>query len=280
MSFFDKVGSTVSNIFRAANIGTILFFIFNFMILVCMFSSAGAAGIPVIILIYVISLVLAFSPPGQSVLCLMNGARKMKRQDMRDRVLPIVENIYQTAKDKTPNLPDRINVRIMYDPNPNAFAIGTNTICVTEGMLDMPDELMAGVIAHEMGHLALQHTVIQVLIGGGNLIITIFMFVMQMIQLILAGMTAGLARKGEGVGCFVSILTAMCGAFIWVWTKICIILLMSSSRANEFAADEYAYNIGYGAELAEALDRLTMGTPQTTFLKLLTSSHPEPGDRE
>lgn len=284
-----KLKYTVSNIFRASNLGTIVFFLLNFFILCALFAPAGG-GEPTaylsMLLLYVLSLALSFSTIGQKALCFVNGAKRMARADMRSRVLPIVSEVFLAAKRKTPELPDRINVRIMYDPNPNAFAIGTNTICVTEGMLDMPENLMAGIIAHEIGHLAHQHTVIQMLIGGGNILISGVILMLELIRSIFSfgsavGTAVGTASRSEGslfyfVGAFFAAISA---GMIFLWTKFCMLLLMGSSRANEYAADRYAFDIGYGDDLAEALDRLTMGTPQATLLKMLTSSHPEPGDR-
>ena len=279
----EKIRHTLSNIFKASNTGTIIFFIFNFLILFSIFGGAtegDLSGILALVLVYVLSLAFSFSPIGQAFLCLINGARKMVRVDMRDRVLPIVEEVYLAAKHKTPNLPNRINVRIMYDPNPNAFAIGTNTICVTEGMLDMPDNLMAGIIAHELGHLALQHTVIQILIGGGNLIMTSIMLVLELLKAVFTTTTiTSTYRRRSAANWIGAFLAAMSAGVIFLWTRFCMLILMGSSRANEYAADAYAFEIGYGDDLAEALDRLTMGTPQATLLKLLNSTHPEPGDR-
>lgn len=279
----DKLNHTISNIFKVTNTGTIVFFILNMLFLLAIFAPSfenDPSGILVLLLIYFFSLVFSFSSIGQAVLCAINGARKLTRVDMRERILPVVEEVYSAAKLKTPTLPDRINVRIMYDPNPNAFAIGTNTICITEGMLDMPENLMAGVIAHEMGHLALQHTVIQILIGGGNIIMTTMMLVLEVLKTIFsATAVTGSIRRGGILNWIAVIFAAMSAGVIFLWTRFCMLILMGSSRANEYAADEYAFDIGYGDDLAEALDRLTMGTPQATFLKLLSSSHPEPGDR-
>ena len=279
----EKIQHTISNIFKSSNIGTIIFFLLNFLILFFIFggvSEGDLSGILALFIIYILSLVFSFSPIGQSLLCLLNGARKMARGDMRNRVLPIVEEVYSAAKHKTPNLPNRINVRIMYDPNPNAFAIGTNTICVTEGLLDMPDNLMAGIIAHEFGHLALQHTIIQILIGGGNLIMTSIMLVLEVLKAIFASSAIISSYRGRSAVSWIgAVFAAMSAGVIFFWTRFCMLFLMGSSRANEYAADAYAFEIGYGDDLAEALDRLTMGTPQATLLKLLNSTHPEPGDR-
>lgn len=42
-------------------------------------------------------------------------------------------------------------------------------MCITDGLLTLSDDMILGVLAHEIGHLSYRHTVIQLLIGGGNL---------------------------------------------------------------------------------------------------------------
>ncbi|MBQ2269548.1 MAG: M48 family metalloprotease, partial [Bacteroidaceae bacterium] len=46
------------------------------------------------------------------------------------------------------------HLKVMYDPNPNAFALGRHTICVTEGLFDLPDEMIEGILAHELDFAA------------------------------------------------------------------------------------------------------------------------------
>lgn len=275
--------SFFSNIFKISNIGTIIFFIINLSILFAVFSPLlenGIEGYLILLLIYLFSLVLSFSPIGQAFLCLINGAKKMRRLDMRERIFPIVDEVYLAAKKKTPSLPNKLKIRVMYDPNPNAFAIGINTICITEGLLDLPENLIAGVVAHEIGHLALNHTIIQVLIGGGNLVMSSIIWSLELMRLILSvfSVTETL-RKDDPWHWLGAGIAAISAGVIYCWTKICLLILMGSNRANEYAADKYAFEIGYGDDLAEVLDRLTMGTPHSTFLKILSSSHPEPSDR-
>ena len=53
---------------------------------------------------------------------------------------------------------------------------------------------------------------------------------------------------------------------------------MKSSRANEFEADEFSYNLGHGRELCLLLDAIC--EPQTKGLFAnLASSHPDKEDR-
>ena len=273
--------SVLKNIFKVSNIGTIIFFFLNAGMIIGIFSAFCSENLKYIWIIYIISIMIALSPVGEWFLCLVAGAKKMRRMDMRNRILPCAQQVFQKAKEKTPSLPNTIILKVMYDPNPNAFAIGRKTICVTEGLFDLPDEMIEGILAHEIGHLALHHTDIQLLIGGGNFIVTAFILVLEIVSAITTGIaTIGTLRSKSCLGgCLFSFVGAICGGLIWLWTKYCMLFLMWSSRANEYAADQYAYEIGYGYELAQVLDTIGTGVPQNTFLKALYSTHPETNDR-
>lgn len=54
---------------------------------------------------------------------------------------------------------------------------------------------------------------------------------------------------------------------------------MRSSRHNEYRADLFAYELGYGKELASALDRIKIYIPEQGFLKAMYSTHPSTDDR-
>ena len=273
--------SVLKNIFKTSNIGTIIFFLLNAAMIIGIFSAGGQEAMITIAVIYLVSIVIALSPIGEWFLSLIAGARKMRRIDMRNRILPSVQRVYRKAKAKTPSLPNNIILKVMYDPNPNAFAVGRKTICVTEGLFDLPDEMIEGILAHEFGHLALHHTDIQLLIGGGNFVVTTFILILKVISAITTGIaTIGTLRSRTCItGCLFSIFGIICAGFVWLWTKFCMLFLMWSSRANEYAADKYAFEIGFGYDLAHALDTIGTGVPQSTLLKALYSTHPETNDR-
>ncbi len=273
--------SMLKNLFRWSNVGTIIFFLLNAGMIMLIFSGGDPENMKYIGLIYLASVVIALSPFGEWYFGLIAGARKMRRVDMRNRILPTIRRVYKKAAAKTPSLPKTIILKVMYDPNPNAFAIGRKTICVTEGLFDLPDEMIEGILAHEFGHLALHHTDIQLLLGGGNLIVTTFILLLQAISSITTGAaTIGTLRSRScSTGCLFSLVGAFCAAIVWLWTKFCMLFLMWSSRANEYAADKYAFQIGFGYELAQALDSIGTGLPQNTILKALYSTHPETNDR-
>ena len=60
---------------------------------------------------------------------------------------------------------------------------------------------------------------------------------------------------------------------MWVWTKLGVLLCMYSSRKNEYAADEYSYNLGFGNGLKQVL--ISFGYSKSSGLfASLASSHP------
>jgi heat shock protein HtpX len=227
--------------------------------------------------IYILSVIIAFSPVGEWMLCLMVGARKMARVDMKIRMIPLLEVVYNKAKRKTPGLTNKIVLKVIYTPEPNAYAIGRKTICVTEGLFRLPDDVVQGVLAHEIAHLAYRHTEIQLLIGGGNFIVTLLILAMKMIAAMIAAFSLifGYRQRSFGV-VFVGMLLA---GTIWLWTRFCMLFLMWSSRQNEYDADRYATELGYGFELAKGLDAIGTSEPQESLLKALYSTHPNAHDR-
>ena len=58
-----------------------------------------------------------------------------------------------------------------------------------------------------------------------------------------------------------------------------MLFLMWSMRQNEFVADEYAFQLGYGSALARVLDCEMCSPPDNGLLKALFSSHPNTHDR-
>lgn len=273
--------SFFKNLFKKSNIGTIIFFLLNAGLICGGFAAADPELLPAVVGVYLVSMCLALSPVGEWFLSFVSGARKMRRVDMQTRILPIIQRVQQKARLKTPDMPNNVIVKVMYDPNPNAFAVGRKTICVTEGLFELPDDMIEGILAHEFAHLALHHTDIQLLIGGGNIIVTTIILVAQLITSIFNAIAVSMAfdKDTRPLGCSMSIFSLLFSGVVWLWTKFCMLFLMWSSRANEYEADKYAYEIGLGYELALALDTIGTGVPQNSFLKALYSTHPETNDR-
>jgi len=265
------------NIFRQSSIGTIIFFILNASVIVALFADAGYESLLTILAIYIASIFIAFSPLGEWMLCFMVGARKMTRTDMRIRMIPLLEIVYNKAKRKTPNLTNKIVLKIIYTPEPNAYAIGRRTICVTEGLFRMPDDVIQGILAHEVAHLAHRHSEIQLLIGGGNFIVTFFILAVKLVAAAVAVFSLIFGYRQRSFG--IVVVGMILAVIIWLWTRFCMLFLMWSIREKEYEADKYAAELGYGFELAKGLDAIGTSEPQESFLKALYSTHPNTHDR-
>jgi heat shock protein HtpX len=135
----------MKNIFNKSLIGTVIFFCLNAFIIGGFLYVVGFDSILMILVVYVFSIAIAFSPFGEWMLGFMVGARKMTRADMQMRITPLLKSVYKKAKKKTPKLTMKIIVKIMYKPEPNAYAIGRKTICVTEGLFRLPDDVICGI---------------------------------------------------------------------------------------------------------------------------------------
>lgn len=273
--------NVLKNMIKPSNLGTWVFFGLNVSLIWWIFSSASTDTKITIWAIYGASVLISLSPIGELILCAMAGAKPIVRTDMQLRVQPVLDVVYEKAKQETPNLPKKIHIWLIHDPYPNAFAIGRRTICVTDGVFELSDSAMLGLIAHEMGHLANTHTDIQLLIGGGNIFITGFILILKIISWLVATISGLIAifNRSFITGCLLGIFGALSVTATWLWAKFCMLFLMWSMRINEFVADKYASDIGFGFELALALDTINLSAPNNGLLKALYSSHPNIHDR-
>lgn len=279
MDIWHKLG----RIIRLSNLGTLIFFLLNIgliLALFCPYDVTFEATAPLVVC-YIVSVLISLSPVGEWMLAALAGAKEIKRKDIQTRLIPLLEIVFSQAKERTPSMIESIRLKVIQDQSPNAFAIGRKTICVTDGLLNLSDEEIMAVFAHEVGHLAYQHSVIQLFIGGGNLFISGFLLIIKIMCWIVTGVFAlvGVSTRSFWGGFFVTLFGSLSTVLIWLWTKFCMLFLMWSMRQNEFVADEYAYKLGYGTMLASVLDRHMRSAPSGGLLKALYSTHPHSDDR-
>jgi len=280
MDMWHRLG----RIFRISNLGTLIFFLLNIGLILAMFCPYGVtfeSAAPLVVC-YIVTVLVSLSPVGEWTLAALAGAREIKRKDIKIRLIPLLEIVFEQAKQKTPSMVNSIRLKIIHDQSPNAFAIGRMTICVTDGLLNLSDEEIMAVFAHEVGHIAYRHSAIQLLIGGGNLFISGCLLILKLVCWIitaLCGLITGVATRSLFAGAFATLAASISTGLIWLWTKFCMLFLMWSMRQNEYVADEYAFRLGYGATLASILDRHMCSAPDNGLLKALYSSHPHSDDR-
>jgi heat shock protein HtpX len=176
----------------------------------------------------------------------MNGAQAVTREQL-PRVYTIVESLTQRAGIPMPK------IYLIPTPSPNAFATGRNpshaAVAVTAGILDdLNDEELAGVLAHELGHVRnrdiLTSSIAATLAGAITMLARMAFW---------ANMFGGGRRErdddGGGIAAIaMMILAPIAAMLIQLWV----------SRTREFAADASAAQLtGNPYALASALEKIS-----------------------
>ena len=161
----------------------------------------------------------------------------------------------------------------------NAFAVGSNNIAVTLPLLtNMRVNEIAGILAHEMGHIQNRDTNIALLTSTmssfGNLVVRIYSFITLALQII---------SFIPIIGWITAIISWFFLIQIWLFQFLMQLPLhlitMFSSRQDEYEADLYACKIGLGAELYNGLLLISQGESRMSFATRILSSHPATGQR-
>ncbi len=281
-------------IIRKSNVSVLIYLVLNIFVIggiSWMLFSGGVVPFWICLIIgivlYGISLAVALSPVGEWILRRQTGCREIKRKEHRALIEPIFQEVYERARALDPTIPDDVQLYMNDDSEPNAFATGRRTICITKGMLHMPEGQIKTTLAHELGHLAHKDTDLILVVSVGNLIVTttimgirLFLDIAHIITaafLPCLGGTDGLAESMMNSILHALETTLIAGA-TWVWTQIGVMLVMKSSRENEYEADEFSFQLGYGNELCLLLDTITEPHVKGLFASL-ASSHPAKDDR-
>lgn len=287
----------IKNLFKKNNIGVLIWLILNtflmtFVLGIC-FENSLPTEIPKFVayfigaVVYLITVIVALSPIGEFILRLQNGCRKITRKDYLDRLTPLFNEVYSKAKEINPELPENIKFYMSNDAEPNAFATGRRTVCITEGLMNYSDEEIKAVLGHEFGHLAHKDTDAILVVSVGNLIVSAIFVIWRIVFNVIArvlNICIGIASNSIGAA-IAGVITRVCIDWILVlvmnlWTKFGALLCLHSSRKNEYKADEYSLNMGYGNTLCSFLDSLDPSKTSSKGLwATLNSSHPDTHDR-
>jgi Zn-dependent protease with chaperone function len=262
----------------------------------------GIVGHPIIgwilgFLLYILSLCIALSPIGEAYLRWKSGSRKIIRLDDISFLEPIFERVSKGARELNPNIPNDVSLFIETSKYPNALATGRKTICLTRGLLQYPPRVVEAVVAHEYGHLAHKDTDLLLLVTVGNLVVNVFFFILWLYAKLFKGICTILgavaghsldergndgSTAGRGLGELIGNgVVLVFHTLPWMaWTKLGEICVLRAGRNNEYKADEFAFNLGYGHELCQFFDDLEEdGDSNKGFFALLQKTHPPKDDR-
>ena len=232
------------------------YFSFTFFIVSCITKNAWLSLLLVFIL-YSVCIGLALSPVGEVIVRFLEGIKPVQTQEDKDNLLPIFEEVYEEVKAFSPTINQNIELYLTDSITVNAFAVGRKTIAITKGAVyTLSREELKGILAHEFGHMANGDTkalLIKIVGNGFFLLITsILKLVMNLIQFL----SVTFKEKNIMIAVF-SFLTFICRILfdlsVFAFVFIGDVIISLNSRYSEYLADEYAYSIGYGENLKNAL---------------------------
>lgn len=210
--------------------------------------------------------------PVELVLRFCQGVRRVATQTEKERILPLFEDVYNHVKQKNPYISKKVKIYIVDNMETNAFIIGRNTLAITRGaMQTFDDEELKGVMAHEFGHLAYgdgQKALLIQLCTSGYL--WIFLAVTVLLDYLIS------LCRNELIKAIPSLLRWIVSLVLKVTLFVFTLIISGGSRKQEYRADLYASNLGYGKELKNALYKLydMQVSDQRGLIKRLQRSHP------
>ena len=214
---------------------------FSFYVL---FFSILTGGI--VLIFYVFTVPLALSSVAENVWRKVVGVRPLRLRREKERLLPLFKEVYEGAIRVNPDLSKRIRLYIKEDMTINAFAFGKSTLVLTRGSVELlNDECLQGLIAHEFGHFSHKHTEALLLFMVANLPMT---FIVRKLT-DAKNYFDNTNRRSFLIG-------GLCSVFYYLFKGISIfgdLILMHSSRQNEYTADRFSISSGFGRELTDVL---------------------------
>ena len=195
-------------------------------------------------------LIFLLSEKGQSLICWIVGAKRIDRSDYQERVQQPVNEIIQKARQKGLNLPDNIEIRMIHNDVPAAYAIGMNKIIVTDSLLENPYFLEPKIMyeLHRIHNMA--PNLLPVVVGSN--IILILVLLILLITTLFGGFKknygdsrnsfwSGSSETKEGAILFYGsiVLIVALTSFFYMFVK-------SVVKRDVYLSDQYMAEIGFG----------------------------------
>ena len=235
---------------------------------------AGFIGIAVNIVVTLIAL----SPIGEAYVRMKEKVERVDRTPDTAGVYMIFDEVYAEAKNQSKFVGNKIKLYYKDTDEVNAYALGHRTVIITRGLINNMDaDMIRGVLAHEFGHIASGDSDLKLGISVSNGILWLATIAFNLIIVLIAGLVAILSEKA---GNWLSVLGITIVTLIYtIWVKLGMLLVNATSRKDEYAADAFAVDCGYGNHLYAALDALDGVKTKSSFFSLLASTHPDTVDR-
>jgi Zn-dependent protease with chaperone function len=206
--------------------------------------------------------------------------------------------------------PGRYLLRVEEKRQVNAFALGGHVLAVTRVALELPDDMLEAVLAHEVGHHRHLHP-LAIILGwwyllpfeaGDRLLRAIRRITRWLARIFnrLSDRTGGLAGGRAPDGALgMLVLLAVLGVLVLagsvlvvglglLWLPVALLVRLAKvlaaalSRAGEHAADRHAAELGYGPGLVQVLAlflQAEQAAPRPRGMAVLLRSHPSSQSR-
>ncbi|MCL2592146.1 MAG: M48 family metalloprotease [Defluviitaleaceae bacterium] len=225
-----------------------------------------------IIPFYIIAFIISFSPLTEKVWRFISGVRPLRLSQEKERLLPIFTEVYEKALRQDEYLPENINLYIQESMDINAFAFGRTTLVLTKGSIVLlSDDNLKGLIAHELGHFANRDTMFALFTSVTNLPLSIILRLLNVARTKM--------EETSKTSFFVKLVKSFLDLIYFQFKYLELIgdlIIMHDRRKGEYVADIYAFWLGYGAELAEALIEIyQISTEKRQSVKeMVRATHP------
>lgn len=236
----------------------------------------------VLLTIAVIAILIgsSFTPIGEKIFIFTYGLREPNVEEKA-----ILDEPWRKVLETSRIQDTGINPRLLIqnDKFPNAFAFSTRTVTVTKGLLNCPPEEIEGVIAHELGHIIHGDSQIALLVSVINTVGNYAAKVLSFVIFVFSRLTEVIGDIGGGylgavvslAGFFMGLIALILKGLLWVVQKLINIGFLAVGRQEEFNADSYAKEIGFGDGLVSLLKKLeNIEAKPTGFWNAVESSHP------
>ena len=217
------------------------------------------------------------------------------------RIAPALERVCRRAGTD----PGRYLLRVEEKRQVNAFALGGHVLAVTRMSLELPDDMLEAVLAHEVGHHRHLHP-LAIILGwwyllpfeAGDRLLRGFRRVVRWLARTFGrlsdrtgGVSGGRAADGAlgmlvllavlGVLVVAGSVVVVVGGVLWLplalLVRLARVLAAALSRAGEHAADRHAAELGYGPGLVQVLflfQQAEFAAPRPRGMAALLRSHP------
>ena len=198
--------------------------------------------------------------------------RPLRLRSEKERLGALFDEVYRHSRKVDKTLPRQIELYIQESMDINAFAFGKSTLILTKGSIDLlSDDDIKGLIAHELGHFSNRDTMFALIATVANLPMTFTLMLLSRAKLKM--------DEASKESITVKIFKGFFDTVYYIFKAIEFIgdlILMSNRRENEYKADMYALECGYGVELADVLTEIyqvSMEKPRSVK-ELVKSTHP------